>query len=186
PKRSILVGECDLEEVDGRLVVRRRSGGTPLDLIDVLADPLSLGLSQYFRLVPPAAHTPRVTIDRLIVQRESWTFPARELGFADIVDEPRRFLAARRWVREHDLPRYVFARATGEMKPIFADLTSLASIDLIARATRRAGRQGGPDASVTISEMVPDPDQLWLTDSEGRRYTSELRICAVDRAGRQG
>jgi hypothetical protein len=28
--------------------------------------------------------------------------------------------------------------------------------------------------------MLPDLDQLWLTDREGRRYSSELRIIAYD------
>ena len=28
--------------------------------------------------------------------------------------------------------------------------------------------------------MLPGPDQLWLADAEGRRYTSELRLVAVD------
>jgi hypothetical protein len=28
--------------------------------------------------------------------------------------------------------------------------------------------------------MLPAPDELWLTDKEGRTYTSELRMVAVD------
>jgi hypothetical protein len=28
--------------------------------------------------------------------------------------------------------------------------------------------------------MLPDPDHAWLPDAEGRRYTSELRLVAVD------
>jgi hypothetical protein len=28
--------------------------------------------------------------------------------------------------------------------------------------------------------MLPDPGQLWLTDRQGRRYSSELRIIAYD------
>jgi hypothetical protein len=28
--------------------------------------------------------------------------------------------------------------------------------------------------------MLPDLDQLWLTDRQGRRYSSELRIIAYD------
>jgi len=28
--------------------------------------------------------------------------------------------------------------------------------------------------------MLPDLDQLWLTDRRGRRYSSELRIIAYD------
>jgi hypothetical protein len=30
--------------------------------------------------------------------------------------------------------------------------------------------------------MLPDPDHAWLIDAERRRYTSELRLTAVDLA----
>jgi len=49
----------------------------------------------------------------------------------------------------------VFCRFTGEGKPIYADLTSLASIDLISRSLHRARREGGADATVTVVEMLP-------------------------------
>jgi len=71
-------------------------------------------------------------------------------------------------------------RFTGERKPIYADLTGLASIDLISRALRRSRRNAGTDATVTVVEMLPTPDRAWLTDVRGQRYTSELRVVAVD------
>jgi hypothetical protein len=33
---------------------------------------------------------------------------------------------------------------------------------------------------VRFSEMLPGPEHLWLTDAQGNRYTSELRLTAVD------
>jgi hypothetical protein len=33
---------------------------------------------------------------------------------------------------------------------------------------------------VTVAEMLPAPDQAWLTDAQGQRYTTELRVVAVD------
>jgi hypothetical protein len=74
----------------------------------------------------------------------------------------------------------VFVRFTGEQKPVYADLTSLASIDLISRSLRRARRHAGADATVTVTEMLPAPDQVWLTDARGQRYTAELRLVAAD------
>jgi len=63
-----------------------------------------------------------------------------------------------------------------DSKPFLLDLDSLASVDLLARAVRRAA--GG---QVTVTEMLPEPDRLWLTDAAGDRYTAELRMVAVDR-----
>jgi hypothetical protein len=43
-----------------------------------------------------------------------------------------------------------------------------------------------PDAPVRFTEMLPSPDACWL-EHEGTRYTSELRLVAVDRTrGGQG
>jgi hypothetical protein len=42
--------------------------------------------------------------------------------------------------------------------------------------------EGGAGASITVSEMIPGLEQVWLPDASGGRYTSELRIVAVDMA----
>ena len=159
----------------------RHPDGHDLDVIDAFGDLVGPALAQQFRLLAPGVHTPRVTIDSLVVSRESWTFAAADVAFADTTDEARRFLAARAWAGAHGLPRHVFLRFTGERKPIYADLTSLASIDLISRSLRRARRHAGANATVTVTEMLPAPDQAWLTGAGGQRYTAELRMVAADR-----
>ncbi|MFL6162140.1 MAG: amino acid adenylation domain-containing protein [Jatrophihabitantaceae bacterium] len=178
PANCLLVGDCDVLAAPSGLRVRRRSDGAEFSLLEVVGDLLSAVLVQTFQLVPPAAHLPRIRIDDLVISRETWTFEAAEPGFADTADEPARYLQARAWALEHGLPRHVFVRCTGERKPIYADLTSLVSIDLIARAVRRCRRQAG--GTVGVVEMLPSPDQTWLADAEGRRYTAELRMVAVD------
>jgi hypothetical protein len=45
--------------------------------------------------VPPGAYVPRVTIDDLVVNRETWRLAATEPGFAGTADESIRYLAAR-------------------------------------------------------------------------------------------
>ncbi|SCL14465.1 amino acid adenylation domain-containing protein [Micromonospora nigra] len=179
PRRSLRVGECDLVGTAGGLRVRSRDGRIDVDLMHVLGDVVGAGLSQLFRVLPPAAHQPRVTIDSLVVSRESWTFTAADLAFAETRDEALRFRQVRAWAGGHGLPRHVFLRCAGERKPVHADLTSLASVDLVARSVRRARRHGGDGATVGVVEMLPAPDQLWLTGPDGR-YTAELRVVAVD------
>jgi amino acid adenylation domain-containing protein len=180
PATTLVVGECDVIASPTGLRVRRRDGTFDGDLLMVLGDLMSGSISNSFDLVPPGVHTPRVTIDDLVVGRERWTLAATDAAFADTADEGRRYLRARTWAAGHGLPRHVFVRFTGERKPIYADLTSLASIDLIARSARRCRRYAGADATMTVVEMLPGPDEAWLTDAEGQRYTAELRLVAVD------
>ena len=181
PAATVTVGECDLVASPAGLRVRRRDGTFERGLLEVVGDLASTTISHCFDLVPPGQHAPRVTIDDLVVSRETWRLAATEPAFADIADESARYLRARAWAASHGLPRHVFCRFTGERKPIYADLTSLASIDLIARSLRRAVRKAGAAATVTVVEMLPAPDQAWLTDALGQRYTSELRMVAFDR-----
>jgi len=182
PARTLTVGECDLVSSPAGLRVRRRDGSLERGLLAVVGDLASIMISHCFDLGPPGAHAPRVTIDDLVASRERWTLPATDPVFADTTDERARYLQARAWAAGHGLPRHVFLRFTGERKPIYADLTSLASIDLIARSLRRARRSAGAEATVTVTEMLPTPDQAWLTDARGLRYSAELRVVAVDQA----
>jgi amino acid adenylation domain-containing protein len=177
---TVAVGDCDLIATPHGLRVRRRDGTFERGLFEVVGDLVATMMAQCFELVGSGQHRPRVTIDDLVVSREQWTFAAAEATFADNTDERTRYLRAREWVAEHGLPRHVFCRFTGEVKPIYADLTSLASIDLLARSVRRSRRNAGADARLSVVEMLPAPDQIWLTDAQGQRYTSELRMVAVD------
>jgi hypothetical protein len=64
-----------------------------------------------------------------------------------------------------------------ERKPVAVDFRSLPLVNLLAKSIRRSAEEGA--GAVTISEMLPDVDQLWLRDADGRRYVAELRIVAI-------
>jgi hypothetical protein len=73
----------------------------------------------------------------------------------------------------------VFVKMPTERKPTYVDLSSPIYVDLFARFVRNLQRVD-PSASISITEMLPCPSGAWLPDAAGRRYTSELRIVAVD------
>jgi hypothetical protein len=170
------------------------------DVADVFSEMLTNLIMDRFVMFPPRAHRPRITIDRLVIARETWQFPADQLDFAATSDEAVRFAAARAWWRRESLPAQVFVKVPGETKPFFVDFTSPPYINILAKAVRRlqAGTPGpqAPSRSavagekaddavpvVQVSEMLPGLDQLWLSDHEGNRYTSECRVVAVDLRG---
>jgi hypothetical protein len=78
------------------------------------------------------------------------------------------------------MPRFVFLSAPVEPKPCYLDFESPILVDIFCKIVRRTREAGTPDAAIEISEMLPRPDQIWLTDAEQNRYTSEFRIVAVD------
>ena len=126
-----------------------------------------------------ADHTPRVTIDRLVIKRESWRFLASSIPFAFSKNEQAAFVEARRWARANGLPRFLFVKSPLEPKPVFLDFEGPMSLRIVGKIIRHANDEG-KDLKLAFSEMLPDLEQVWLPDSEGNRYTCELRLAASD------
>lgn len=152
-----------------------------LPMMEVFADVVSGSLIQHFDVIATRRGvTPRVSLGDLVLSRRTWKFGCADQVWATARSESERYLAVRCWAAEHGLPRHLFMRTTGEKKPVFLDLTSLVSIDLLARAVRRSAREAGEAATLTVGEMLPGPDDLWLVGPDGHGRTAELRIVAVD------
>jgi hypothetical protein len=182
--KAVPIAELVVEERGDSLVVRTRDGRLCLDIIEVFGGTLSGMVMDLFRLVKPATHTPRVSIDRVVVARESWNYAPAALEWAREKGEAERFAAARRWARAEGLPRRCFMKVAVEPKPSYVDFDSPVYVGLMAKSVRRAGAAG--DSVVAVSEMLPEVNEAWLPDAEGRRYTSELRIVALDLARASG
>jgi hypothetical protein len=103
------------------------------------------------------------------------------LDFAAEKDEAMRFVRTRKWAAALGLPRYVFAKSDAEEKPVYVDFTSPIYVNALAKMVRRTNAaERLPDKTITVVEMLPGHEDLWLTDHEGNRYTSELRLAWVD------
>ncbi len=164
------------ERAGDDVVVRHRDGRR-FSFLEVAAEPLSVLVSGAFRPVAPAAHRPRVSVGPLVLSRESWSFGVADTAWARVKDERRRYAEARRWAAVHGLPERVFARVPVEIKPVAVDFRSLPLVNLLAKLVRRSA--GSRRDGVTVSEMRPDLDQLWLPGPDGGRCTAELRFVAV-------
>src|SRR5579859_4405724 len=160
------------------LVVQVAPSGPELDLFEVIVDEMVGAVVNAFQPVAPAAHRPRVTIDKLVLAREQWTFQVEDSAWAFAKDEAERYYQARRWRREHGLPERGFYRVPVELKPTAADFRSIVLVNLLAKHIRQT--QAAGHGEYTVTEMLPDLDQLWLTDRHGQHYSSELRFVAYD------
>jgi hypothetical protein len=180
PHRPRLLMSGDLpvdEDGDGQLTVRLPDG-TAADVLDAFSEALMDLVVDSFKMFKAAAHTPRVNFDRLVVGRETWRFDPAALGFAAETDEALRYLRTRRWQRETGLPRRVFVKSPGEVKPYFVDFDSPIYVNVFCKSVRRL-RTAGVSDQLVVTEMLPDLDQLWLADADGQRYTCELRMIAT-------
>jgi hypothetical protein len=179
--RVVALSELVVVERGDRLVVTNDSGSIAIDVVDFFGDTLSVIAADAASAIGQprsATHRPRIAIDRLVIQRETWSVAAAELVAAG--PREQQFLAIRRWAHEHGLPRRVFVKSPLETKPTFVDLDSPISVHLLAKTARRASEAGEHQQTLAFSEMLPDLDELWLPDADGELYTAELRVVAVD------
>ncbi|MGW0495863.1 lantibiotic dehydratase [Streptomyces sp. NPDC003007] len=165
------------------LRVRHRNDDREYPFLEVIGEPLSLLAANAFSPLGGTSHRPRVSIDRLVVEREAWSFQAVDCDWAFVKDERRRYAAARAWRARHGLPERGFYRVPVERKPMAVDFRSLALVNLLAKSVRRTAEADA--GGFTLSEMLPGTDRLWLRDHAGERYTAELRIVAVDASARR-
>lgn len=120
----------------------------------------------------PGESVPAVGVDTADLQRARWD---SETGTLTDRRPWIRFLALRRLARRTGR-RFLFCRTGGERKPYLLDTATPLAADLAAHIAARSD-------SLTLEEMSPGPEELWLRDSEGRRYTCEFRMQAIGRAG---
>ncbi len=178
--RSVIaLAELVVVDQDGSLLVRSRDGRLCLDVVEFF----DFWLSNQCLALPAlhsAGRSPRLSIDGVVVGRETWRLSAEACPFASERAVDKQFVAVRRWANQHALPRFLFARVPTEQKPIYVDLDSPIYLALLAKAIRKTTELHGPEAIISLSEMVPNLDHAWVTDAAGQHYTSELRLVSVD------
>jgi hypothetical protein len=158
-------------EVDGRDLVDR-TGALRVPLLDVFWLPIFVaGVRSFHLLHEDDEHAPRLTIGRTVLRRETWNIPAAA------IPERAEDLAA--FGRERGMPRRVFAKSPLERKPMYVDLESRVLSSILCRQARQAAAEHGGHA-VQFTEMLPTPEQCWLSDPRGDRYAAEFRLVAAD------
>ncbi|WP_236796414.1 lantibiotic dehydratase [Amycolatopsis sp. GM8] len=170
-----------VEQRAGQLTIRTPDGAE-FDVMDLFAEAVKLLMLGHFDLLPVAGHRPRVMVDDLVLVREAWRVPVADMDFVHRNDDVARFAATRAWARSLGLPRRVFVKSPTETKPFYVDFASPVFVDMFTSAARRAARNSpeGAAPALKIVEMLPGPDQTWLTGPAGERYTSEFRFALSD------
>lgn len=118
---------------------------------------------------PEVVAWPRVTCGSVVLFRARWSFRAAQWPDPPAVLDDRSWARFARhvaeWREAQRLPRRLFISSDDEPKPQFLDFAAPPFIDRFARRLQALARQ--PAARLHLTEMLPDRDQLWLTDHDG-------------------
>jgi hypothetical protein len=189
PEGSVSVAGTDIlvREQDGKLIGEVRGGDWCAPVLEFFGEFLTAASVNLFQLRVRRPHLPRVLLDDVVICRESWSQPVTSIP----VPPPGRkipdrgYQEIRDWAVGLGMPRHVFVRTPLEKKPFYVDFCAPLLLGNFVRAVRRvtAQEEGGHEpapAWIDVVEMLPRPEELWLNDAAGRRYTAELRAVAVD------
>jgi hypothetical protein len=157
----------------------RLPDGTLIPLIEFFGGFLSLSATDSLREAGSGPHTPRVTIDRLVVWRESWRLAREDVGTIAVASDTARYLAGRRLIARLGAPDQCFVRLSTDRKPMYVDFTSPLYVSMLG-SLLCARLKTSPDLEVIMTELLPTPAQAWLRDAEGNRYFSEFRLQVTD------
>jgi len=177
--KAVPISSLSIEKHDDELFAVT-ADGQKFKLIELMGWRLAELVTDSFKMFIPSSYNPRISIDRMVVKRESWRFKPADIPFAREQDPAERFLLSRKWMEEHELPRFLFYKVPVETKPAYMDLHSPIFIDIFSRMVRRTAEANLPHAVIEVTEMFPTVDQTWLPDGENNRYSCELRIVALD------
>ena len=178
--QTLAVGDLVVENHQQKLVALTRDGQMKFDLLTLFSQVVALQIVDAFQLLHSDNYSPRLSIDRLTISRETWRFSSSTLEFVHENDEMQQFLLMRRWVKQEGLPRFVFVKSPAELKPIFVDFESPISITILIKLIKLTLNTFPADTKISMTEMLPDFDNLWLHGVEGESFTSELRLVAVE------
>ena len=156
PSRLLPITALTVTDQDGTLVVTAPDGRVwPLN--DVFALLFGWLGAETFKLAGDEPYTPRVTVDRLVVTRETWRTTIGASGLAPATGRVPEYLAARRLRAALGLPERVFAKLGTEVKPVYLDFTSPRYISAFCTMLRTARTNAGDDVQVVFSELLPRP-----------------------------
>lgn len=122
---------------------------------------------------------PRLTWDNVVISRRRWQVGRASFDALGQADDDRGLLVAAARLRQvHDLPAAFYARSGREREPFYVDTRSPALLEGLARLAAAADR-------VTMTEVLPGPDECWLRDGD-HRFAAELRCVYLRPAGDPG
>jgi hypothetical protein len=174
---SVAVVPVRLE--DGHLVMT--VDGRQHRLVEAFSAVLAMVAADAFKCsASTAEHTPRITLDRLVIFRETWRTTADATDLLPIRDEAGEFLAARRWRRRLNLPERCFVKVATEPKPFYVDLSSPLFVSACCAVLRAACKGRNANVAVTVTEMLPDLGDAWVPGPDGEQYFGELRLQITD------
>lgn len=183
PLDTIPITAIEVGVADGAIFVEL-PGGNRLTFGDFFSFFLSLMVVDAWKGISTDAHSPRISIGRMTIARESWRVDIAGQPFIRKASEFESYRAVLRWHRSLGCPERVYVKLAGEVKPFYVDFGSPILVLSFLAVLRGALKRSNASTELTLSEALPDPAQAWVVDDAGSNYFGEVRMAVlIDQAG---
>jgi hypothetical protein len=166
----------------GDIVLRLRANdvwahwpGGSAPLTDLLVGWIRRLASHHFRVRPGGNQ--RRSIGDMVVQRQSWRLKTIDLT-ATSSSGRAGATVLRSELRTAGVPRFSYAKLP-KQKPLLVDQSCTASLENLLKYC-------GDATHFDIVEMLPTPEESWLSNARGERCAAELRFMFRDGAALRG
>lgn len=140
---------------------------------------LSLMVVDAWKGTSAEAHTPRISVGRFILTRESWRVDVAGQPFTRKASEYESYQAVNQWRRSLGCPDRVYVKLSSEVKPLYVDFGSPILVLSFLAMLRGALKRPNSSTEITLSEALPTPAQAWVVDKAGRTYFGEVRMALL-------
>jgi hypothetical protein len=179
PDGTVAVTDLTVGVLDGEPVVVLPDG-VRVAFAEFFSFFLSATVLDAWKGVTDGPHTPRISVDGLVLTRETWRVDLAGQAFLTTRGEYDSYREVEAWRRALGLPDRVYAKLGSEVKPVYLDFRSPISVLSFLAAARAVPRGTKVPTTVTFSEALPGPDQAWIRDAQGGRYFGEIRMAVLD------
>lgn len=181
--RAVSVDRMQVWPMASLTVVEGKAGlelvgpdGEHMPLVAAWVIPISMVAADAFKVGLGGEHSPRLSIDRLVLFRETWRLNTDEIEIHTRARRANDHLVVRSWQRRNGLPDEVFVKFEHEVKPTYLHFGSVPLVASFLANIRRQRTRPDGNHRVIISECLPRPQDSWLSDQKGNRYVSEVRL----------
>ena len=137
---------------------------------------LSTVVIDSWKSISTGAHTPRISVGRFTISRQTWRVDVAAEPFTRPASEFELYRAVRRWQESLDLPDRVYVKLPGEVKPLYLDFGSPVLVLSFLAVLRSALGKPNGSSEIVVSEALPDPKHAWVAGESDNRYLGEIRL----------
>lgn len=175
PRGTIPITAIEVGVADGAVFIELPDGQR-FSFGEFFANLLSTVVIDAWKSTSAGAHTPRISVGRFTLSRQTWRLDVATESFVKPAGEFELYRAVQRWRQSLGFPDRVYVKLPGEVKPLYLDFDSPVLVLSFLAVLRSALAKPNGGTEIVVSEALPEPSKAWVDGPADDRYLGEIRL----------